>query len=73
MRLGLQNGFDMSTRSGFRKAAALIPGVKPRYLHISAPCFPFSIMQKVNQRNPEQCERLVERFLKTVVDFWKFK
>ena len=37
MRLGLQNGFDMSTRSGFRKAAALIRGVKPRYLHISAP------------------------------------
>lgn len=58
VRLGLHNGFDMSTKSGLRKALALLRRVKPRYVHLSPPCFPFTIMQNANQRTPEQKQQL---------------
>ena len=58
IRLGLHNGFDMSTKTGPRKALALLRRVKPRYVHVSPPCFPFSIIQNANQRTPEQEDHL---------------
>ena len=58
IRLGLRNGFDMSTKTGLRKALALLRRVKPRYVHVAPPCFPFSIIQNANQRTPEQKDHL---------------
>ena len=59
MRLGLHNGFDLSTREGYVKAAYLLRKVKPRYVHVSPPCFPFTCMQNANQRNETQKEQLL--------------
>lgn len=61
MRVGLHNNFDMSTSGGLRKVLDLLRKVKPRYLHISPPCFPFSIMQNANQRDDDQKQRLHEK------------
>ena len=61
MRLGLHNGYDLSSRQGFLKAAKAVRTNKPRNLHFSPPCFPWSQMQNINQRNPEQCANLQEK------------
>ena len=58
LRLGLHNGYDMSTRRGLLGALAVVRRVRPRYVHMSPPCFPFSVMQNANQRTPEQIEAL---------------
>ena len=57
--LGLQNGYDLTTRSGFRKAAQFIREMKPRCVHISPPCFPWSPMQNLNHSR-DQIQRLFE-------------
>lgn len=56
--IGLHNGFDMSTRSGFRKAVTLVRRLKPRYMHVSPPCFPWSPFQNLNQKSVQQREDL---------------
>lgn len=61
MRLGLHNGYDLSTRQGLLKAAKVVREKKPRNLHFAPPCFPWSQMQNINQRNPEQCANLEEK------------
>ena len=58
MRLGLHNGYDLSTRKGFLMAAQYLRQHRPRYLHFSPPCFPWSPMMNANQRTPEQRDRL---------------
>ena len=57
--LGLHNGYDLTTRSGFRKAAQFVREMKPTYVHISPPCFPWSPMQNLNQSREQQL-RLIE-------------
>ena len=57
-RLGLHNGYDLSTRQGYLLAAQYIRQHRPRYLHFSPPCFPWSPMMNANQRTPEQRARL---------------
>ena len=54
MAIGVHNGFDLSTREGFLKAAALVRETKPRYIHFSPPCCPWSSLQNANQRNEKQ-------------------
>ena len=61
MRLGLHNGYDLSTREGFLKAAWVLRRLKPRYVHLSPPCFPFSCMQNANQRTDQQKLDLEEK------------
>ena len=61
LRLGLHNGFGLSTNEGLKKTLALVRKVKPRYVHVSPPCFPYTIMQNANQRTEEQKRRLVEK------------
>lgn len=61
VRIGLHNGYDLSTKAGYHKAAHLVRTLKPKYLHCSPPCFPFSIMQNANQRTQEQVKRLEEK------------
>ena len=60
-RIGIHNGFDLSTRGGFLKALHVLRRLRPRYLHLSPPCFPFSVMQNANQRTPEQRQNLEEK------------
>lgn len=61
LRVGLHNGFDLSTNGGLRKTLSLLRKIKPRYVHISPPCFPFSIMQNANQRSEEQQANLMKK------------
>ena len=61
MRVGLHNGFDLSTKAGFTKACHLLRERRPRYLHVSPSCDAWSIINNANQRNPQQVQRLEER------------
>ena len=53
-RMGLHNGYDMSTKEGLRKALTKLRELKPRYLHVSPPCYPFSSVNNANQKTPAQ-------------------
>lgn len=59
--IGLHNGYDLTTLSGFRKAVSLIRCLKPRYVHFSPPCDPWTAFQNCNQRTEEQVRKLSER------------
>jgi len=59
--IGNHNGFDLSTRKGFLRAANFIREFKPGYLHVSPPCFPWSPLQNCNQRTVEQRQALEEK------------
>ena len=59
-RLGIHNGYDLSTRAGYLKAAQYLKEHRPRYIHFSPPCFPWTPLTNLNQRNQEQVERLSE-------------
>ena len=61
MSIGVRNGYDLSTLKGFQSAAKLIRTCRPKYLHISPPCDPWTAVQTCNQRNPEQVHQLQER------------
>lgn len=58
MSIGLHNGYDLKTVAGFKAALALLRKTKPRYLHISPPCDPWTAIQNCNQRTEEQINRL---------------
>ena len=50
IRIGLHNGYDLSTKEGLHKAMYLLRKVRPKYVHVSPPYCPFSCMQNANQR-----------------------
>ena len=56
--MGLWNKFDFDRRGIVTKAKEYVEVNRPRRVHISPPCTPFSILQKMSQRNPEQKEQL---------------
>lgn len=58
-RLGLHNGYDLSTRTGYRKAAAFLREHRPRNVHLAPPCFPWSQFQNLNQRTEQQIQNLM--------------
>lgn len=60
-RWGCHNGYDLSTKSGCVKALKRLKQVRPRYVHISPPCDPWSIMQNANQRTQDQVQNLIEK------------
>ena len=41
-RMGIHNGHDLSTKAGVAKAIRKFKELRPRYLHVSPPCFPWS-------------------------------
>ena len=49
LAIGLHNGYDLTKVSGFKRAVKLVRDMKPRYLHVTPPCFPWSPMQNLNQ------------------------
>ena len=77
--IGLHNGFDLSTRQGFLKAASVVRKTNPLYLHISPPCFPWSPLQNCNQNSAAQIETLREKRVvgrkksNTVESCWSFR
>ena len=63
MAIGIHNGYDLSTAHGLKKALALVRDTRPKYLHVSPPCGPWTSLQNANQRNPNQIHRLAEQRL----------
>lgn len=61
MRLGLHNGYDMSTQSGLQKALRVLHVHKPRWVWVSAPCGPTSPIQHLNEGTPEKKQRSKKR------------
>ena len=60
-RMGLHNGFDLSTKSGFTKAAATLRRLRPRYVHVSPPRDPWTSQNNMNQRTEEARLKLEAR------------
>ena len=58
LRIGLHNGYDLATKAGLVKAPATLRETRPRYVHVSPPCFPFSPLSHTNRRNPKQAQDL---------------
>ena len=57
-RLSWWNGCDLTTSEGVRKAVKTIEEKRPKFLWIATECGPFSPMQNLNQRTPQQKEDL---------------
>ena len=60
-RLSIWNGYDLTTNSGLKAVFDKIDVLRPEHVWLSPDCGPYSIMQNVNQRTPEQCEALAEK------------
>lgn len=52
--LGHHNGFDLNTMEGYKNALAVIGKLRPRYVHISPPCYLWSPFQNCAKRTPQQ-------------------
>ena len=61
MRCSHLNGYDLSTVDGVCRLLHLIRAEKPDHVWISTECGAFSPMQNINQRTPEQIQRLEEK------------
>ena len=57
-RCSLWNGCDLGTTDGIRRVISQIDRLNPRHVWMSPICSPFSVMQNVNQRTPEQQDAL---------------
>ena len=60
-RLAYRNGFDFTTNKGVRAAMEKIEKERPGHARLSLECGPFSSMQNVNQRTPQQREELKQK------------
>lgn len=55
------NGVDLETKEGVALAKTMVSKFRPVHLWVSCECGPYSPLQRVNQRNPDQCRRLEEK------------
>ena len=53
--------FDLSRPAGCQAAMKRLRELRPKRLWLSPPCGPFSVMQNVNQRTPEQIKALTKK------------
>merc|ERR1711994_606699 len=53
--------FDLSQPAGWQAAIQRLRELRPKRLWLSPPCGPFSVMQNVNQRTPEQIKALTKK------------
>ena len=53
--------FDLSQPAGCQAAMKRLRELRPKRLWLSPPCGPFSSMQNVNQRTPEQIKTLIQK------------
>ena len=61
VRLSLWNNHDLSTNDGVRRVLDQIDTLKPAHVWLSMECGPYSVMQNINQRTPEQKEQLEQK------------
>lgn len=61
MSIGLHNGYDLKTVAGFKAALALLRKTKPRYIHVSPPCDPWTAIQNCNQKTEAQKISLAQK------------
>ena len=60
MSIGVHNGYDLSTSEGFRRVLALVRETKPRYIHVSPLCGPWTSLQNLNVNRQDQQRRLIQ-------------
>eukprot|EP00435_Cladocopium_sp_Y103_P071048 s167_g36.t1 len=61
MRCSLYNGYDLTNAEGISKLKKMVSQCRPVHMWISCDCGPFSPLQRLNQRTPEQCRQLEEK------------
>ena len=61
LRCAVWNGYDLTTKSGVRHLKDLISARRPLNVWVSCDCGPYSPLQRINQRTPEQRARLQEK------------
>ena len=59
--LGLHNGYDLTTVEGYRRALQTLRHLRPRYLHISPPCFLWSAFQNCTRREGHQLDEFLTK------------
>ena len=69
IRLSHWNGADLETREGVSLVKTMLRRLRPRNLWISCECGPFSPLQRINQRTPEQRERLQEKQYRAMLQY----
>ena len=57
-RCSIWNGYDLTTVEGVAACKRLIDAERPCHIWISCECGPFSPLQRINQRSPEQISQL---------------
>ncbi len=60
---------DLETEEGYQQAKEWLCESRPKRLWLSPECGPFSIMQNINQRTPEQRARLYEKRKKGLIQW----
>ena len=60
-RCSLWNHCDIGTNAGIHQVVHAIQQHRPKHVWLSPPCGPYSVMQNVNQRTPEQRADLEEK------------
>ena len=63
MKIGLHNGYDLITRAGFLKTVdvLILRKTRPKNVHLSPPCFPWTQFQNLNQPTPAECAELGQK------------
>ena len=58
--MGIHNGYDLSTKAGLAKAMTTLRRLRPRYVHVSPPCNPWSPLRN-GASTPEQKQHLAQQ------------
>ena len=61
IRLSNWNGADLETEEGVQFAIKMLRQHRPVHLWISCECGPYSILQRLNQKNPQQVQQLHDK------------
>ena len=64
-----KDDFDLETEEGHHAAEQRLRELRPRRLWLSPECGPFSQMQNINQRSPEQMLRLAQKRARGVIQW----
>ena len=59
--VNLESGFDLLTIGGQRRCNDYLRSFQPDAVVFAFPCTTWSVMQQINQRTPQQKQRLEER------------
>ena len=61
LRCSVWNGYDLTTKEGVQRLKDLISSSRPLNVWFSCDCGPYSPLQRINQRTPEQQTKLQEK------------